>query len=216
MAIASLAVALLCAVSTASSAADAPREVRVAAANSPVSQKAAADFVCTGTNDERVINEAIGRLVFGGTVRLADGDYFVDAFEQEGNSAICFGYNGGSARVVRLAGTTDNKGYNTRVARSRDLKSWEFSPHVVLDYDQDDRKIHPAGRFNAKELAEIASAVNINASDLDMCEFGGRLVCFYSWGNQRGKEYSALAEADCTEREFCESFFSNHPAFKTN
>ena len=40
-----------------------------------------------------------------------------------------------------------------------------------------------------------------------MCEFGGKLVCFYSWGNQRGKAFSALAEADCTEREFCESFF---------
>ena len=95
-------------------AADAPREIRVAAANSPAVQKAGADMICAGTNDERVINAAIGRLVFGGTVWLADGDYFVDAFEQEGNSAICFGYNGGSARVIRLAGTTDNKGYNTR------------------------------------------------------------------------------------------------------
>jgi hypothetical protein len=115
-------------------------------------------------------------------------------------------YFGGWYYYFHLEGNY-RKGFKTMVARSRDLKDWEFSPHVVLDYDVADRKIHPAGRFNAKELAEIASAVNINASDLDMCEFGGRLVCFYSWGNQRGKEYSALAEADCTEREFCESFF---------
>jgi hypothetical protein len=115
-------------------------------------------------------------------------------------------YFGGWFYYFHLEGNY-RKGFKTMVARSRDLKDWEFSAHVVLDYDVADRKIHPAGRFNAKELAEIASAVNINASDLDMCEFGGRLVCFYSWGNQRGKEYSALAEADCTEREFCESFF---------
>ena len=45
------------------------------------------------------------------------------------------------------------------------------------------------------------------ASDLDMCEWNGKLVCLYSWGNQRGCEFSALAEANCTEKEFFESFF---------
>ena len=88
--------------------------VLVAASDSSDRDKAAADLVCTGTNDERVINAAIGRLAFGGTVRLADGNYFVDAFEQEGNSAVCLGYNDGRARVVTLVGTTENKGYNTR------------------------------------------------------------------------------------------------------
>jgi hypothetical protein len=115
-------------------------------------------------------------------------------------------YFGGWFYFFHVEGNYSN-GFQTMVARSRNLKDWEFSPHVVLDYDLDDRKIHPAARFNAKELKEIAAAANINTSDLDMCEFRGRLVCFYSWGNQRGKEFSALAEADCTEREFCESFF---------
>jgi hypothetical protein len=100
-------------------------------------------------------------------------------------------------------------GFDTRVARSRDLKNWEFSPHVVLGYDQDDKKIHPVptAEFTESELALIAGSKDINASDLDMCEWNGKLVCFYSWGNQRGCEFSALAEADCTEKEFCESFF---------
>lgn len=92
---------------------EAPREVRVAASNAPAAQKAAADMVCTGTNDERVINAAIRRLEHGGTVRLSDGDYYVDAFEQEGNSAINFGYNDGRARVTSIVGTTENKAYNT-------------------------------------------------------------------------------------------------------
>ena len=102
-------------------------------------------------------------------------------------------------------------GFRTRVARSRDLKNWEFSPHIVLDFDEGDRRIHPSAAFNAEDLEFIRTAEDINASDLDMCEFEGKLLCCYSWGNQRGKELFALAEANCTEREFCESFF---PAVK--
>ena len=100
-------------------------------------------------------------------------------------------------------------GFKTRVARSRDLKTWEFSPHVVLDYDPMDKVIHPVPttEFTDAEKAYIAGAKDMNASDLDMCEWNGKLVCFYSWGDQKGNEFSALAEADCTEREFCESFF---------
>lgn len=101
------------------------------------------------------------------------------------------------------------QGYTTRVARSRDLKAWEFSPHVVIGYDAQDRRIHPTPTvaFSESEKSFIASAQDINASDLDMCEWNGKLLCFYSWGNQKGVEFSALAEAKCTEREFCESFF---------
>ena len=91
-----------------------PTSVLVAAANARSFEKARADFVCTGTNDERVLNAAIERLTYGGTLRLADGDYNIDAFECEGNSAVCFGYNGGDARTVTVTGTTENKGYNTR------------------------------------------------------------------------------------------------------
>ena len=88
------------------------RIVAPAAASETV--KAEADFVCTGANDERVINAAIASLEKGGTVQLLDGDYYIDAFEQEGGSAICFGYNNGSARTITFRGTTENKSYNTR------------------------------------------------------------------------------------------------------
>ena len=43
-----------------------PAMVRVAAANSAEADKAAADFVCTGKNDEAVFNKAIETLVRGG------------------------------------------------------------------------------------------------------------------------------------------------------
>ena len=98
-------------------------------------------------------------------------------------------------------------GYVTRVSRSRNLFDWEFSGRVVLGYDIDDKRFYPSAVFSDADKACIAAAKDVNASDLDMCDWDGRLFCFYSWGNQRGNEFSAFAEADCTEREFCESFF---------
>lgn len=91
-----------------------PRRVVVAAANSSSADKAAADAVCAGANDERVLNAVIARLEKGGTAQLLDGDYHIDEFANEGNSAVFFGYNGGNARVVNIVGTTENKSYNTR------------------------------------------------------------------------------------------------------
>ena len=35
-----------------------------------------------------------------------------------------------------------------------------------------------------------------------MCYYGGKTVITYSWGNQLGKEFLALAEYDGTEEEF--------------
>ena len=43
--------------------------VRAMAANSVEADKAAADFVCTGKNDEAVFNKAIETLVRGGTLK---------------------------------------------------------------------------------------------------------------------------------------------------
>lgn len=90
------------------------RHLIVAASDSPARDKRMADFVCTGTNDERIINKAIESLEYGGTVQLLDGNYYIDAFEQEGNSAILFGFNGGRARTITIKGTTENKSYNSQ------------------------------------------------------------------------------------------------------
>ena len=99
-------------------------------------------------------------------------------------------------------------GYRTRVCRSRDLVKWEMSPHVVLDFNPaEDRRLHEGVRFTAAERDEISNAKDINASDLDVCEYNGGLIGCYSWGDQRGNEFLSLVRADCTEKEFCESFF---------
>ena len=59
----------------------------------------------------------------------------------------------------------------------------------------------------AKDIDRIENAVNTNNSDIDLCEFGGKTVIVYSWGNQLGHEFLAIAEYDGSEEEFLKSFF---------
>ncbi len=100
-----------------------------------------------------------------------------------------------------------DRGFETVVARSRDLQHWVWSErNPVLGYGDADRVADPT--CPASQQARLADAENINASDLDMCEFQGRLEFVYSWGNQRGTEFLARATASgLTERQFCERFF---------
>ena len=114
-------------------------------------------------------------------------------------------YFAGYYYVFYLGGSYDD-GFETVVARSQDLKNWEYSKKIVLGYGEADYKLHEV--FPASEVARVKAANNINASDLDMCEFNGNLELVYSWGNQRGVEFLARAIVPgMTEQQFCESFF---------
>lgn len=95
------------------------------------------------------------------------------------------------------------------IARSRDLKDFEMgtvNPIMWPDYN-DKTVIHPE-RFTKEELDYIENAVDCNNSDIDMCEINGKTLITYSWGNQLGKEFLALAEYDGTNEEFLKSFFA--------
>ncbi len=63
-------------------AAQGVRDVRVAASDSPSKDKAAADYVCTGHDDQETLQQAIDAVGTGGTVYLAAGNYFIDAFHK--------------------------------------------------------------------------------------------------------------------------------------
>ncbi|MBE6380817.1 MAG: hypothetical protein E7047_07795 [Lentisphaerae bacterium] len=100
--------------------------------------------------------------------------------------------------------------FTMQAARSKDLKHWEESPcNPFMVPDAADRIIH-ARALDAENLrCKVNAAKNINVSDIDFCEYNGKLVMNYSWGDQKGTEFLALAEVDCaSEREFCESFFA--------
>ena len=139
----------------------------------------------------RIIPDAVfGRDIYTGAPLLRFHDGFFYFFHLEGSY---------------------EEGFVTVVARSRDLKHWENGRRTVMERSQEDRMILPraATFFTPQELLHIASAVHINVSDLDMCDYDGRLLMCYSWGNQRGVEFLSLAEARCTEAAFCESFFKD-------
>jgi pimeloyl-ACP methyl ester carboxylesterase len=98
-------------------------------------------------------------------------------------------------------------GYELRLVRSRDLVHWQPSPlNPVLRASPEDKLIANA-KLNPEQRARIANAVNLNNSDLDFCEWQGRLLLNYSWGNQQGVEHLAEAVYDGTEAQFLRGWF---------
>ena len=100
------------------------------------------------------------------------------------------------------------QGFHTDIFRSRDLRTWEASPlGPVLTFGDEDRRIHPRAALTPEQRRTIAEAVNINNSDIGLCEYAGKLCVSYSWGDQSGHEFLALGEAAATLKEFCFNYF---------
>lgn len=98
--------------------------------------------------------------------------------------------------------------YVPYIIRSRDLSQWEIgirNPFMFFD-GNDKNVIHPE-RFSDKELSFIENSVDCNNSDVDFCEYNGKTYVLYSWGNQLGKEFLALATYDGCLEEFLRSYF---------
>ncbi len=103
--------------------------------------------------------------------------------------------------------------YANSLARTLDFISWEYSPiNPVLMYDEaEDKKTQNLG-FTRAELARIRAALDINNSDMELCEYEGRTIIFYSWGNQHGNEFFATAYYDGSLKEFLQAYFRIIPA----
>jgi hypothetical protein len=99
------------------------------------------------------------------------------------------------------------RGFETYVVRSKDLIHWEQSAlNPVLRASEDDRKLRNAG-FTPQQRERIAKATNCNNSDIDMCEYQGRLVIFYSWGDQLTREHLAEAVYEGSLSDFLRGWF---------
>jgi len=100
-----------------------------------------------------------------------------------------------------------HQGYEMRVVRSKDLIQWETSPfNPVLKASDEDKQI--ANDSLCDELRErINRAENSNNSDMDFCEYNGKLIINYSWGNQRGEEFLAGAYYEGTMEQFLKGWF---------
>jgi hypothetical protein len=98
-------------------------------------------------------------------------------------------------------------GFEMRVARSKDLIHWEPSPlNPVLKASDKDKQIANK-QLNSILVQKIATSENCNNSDIDFCEYKGKLIINYSWGNQRGKEFLAEAVYRGTLEQFIKGWF---------
>ncbi|MCX5758291.1 MAG: hypothetical protein NTU83_07255, partial [Candidatus Hydrogenedentes bacterium] len=97
--------------------------------------------------------------------------------------------------------------YAPNIVRSKDLVAWEESPFKpMMKFSDDDKRI--ANPNLSPELRKrIAEAKDINNSDVDFCEFQGRTVITYSWGNQTGIEHLAEAVYEGSEASLLRGFF---------
>ena len=97
--------------------------------------------------------------------------------------------------------------YEPHIIRSRDLTNWESSPYnPVMSPSEEDKKIANP-KLSEDQRRRIREAVNINNSDVDLCEFRGETIIYYSWGNQQGTEFLARAIYHGSLKDFLQGFF---------
>ena len=97
-------------------------------------------------------------------------------------------YIGGTFYMLYLEHLTPKWWFETYLARSTDLIHWEQSPgNPVL----------------APEGVE-----GINTSDIDLVEFGSKVMAYYLYGDQKTWYRSTCAEFDGTLKEFFEHYYA--------
>jgi len=100
------------------------------------------------------------------------------------------------------------RGYANCVARSRDLVNWEYSivnPVLMFDDEEDKKILSPF--ISVEDQEYIKRALDVNNSDFECCEFNGRTIIYYSWGDQLGHEFLAEAAYEGTMHEFLSGWF---------
>ncbi len=97
--------------------------------------------------------------------------------------------------------------YEPWIVRTKGLLHWELSTlNPVMRHGPEDKRIaNPA--LTPEQREHIAGAKNINNSDVDLCEYKGKTVLLYSWGNQHGTEFLARAVYEGAVRDFLLGFF---------
>ena len=102
------------------------------------------------------------------------------------------------------------------IVRSKDLEHWEDSAfNPLMKPDKADKHIANP-KLSDEERKHIAESENINNSDVDFCEYRGKTLIYYAWGNQRGIEFLAEAVYEGPERQFVKAYFPEPPVSGSN
>lgn len=98
--------------------------------------------------------------------------------------------------------------YAPYIYRTKNFLDWEVGLHnPIMMWGDDDRKIKPGCRLTPEETDLLENGLNINCSDLDLCEYNGKTRIFYANGDQMTYSFLCEAEYDGSLNDFLESFF---------
>ena len=159
-------------------------------------------------------NEAVGKaftcvfaesddLIHWSMLDMMEYSYSRDRY----TACPCIRYYDGYYYIIYLESAPCHR-WLPYIVRSRDLCDFELGvTNPITSADDLDKQIYRPELFDEEQLDYIEHAVNCNNSDFDLCNYNGKTIITYSWGNQLGKEFLALAEYDGTEEEFLKSFF---------
>ncbi|MCE5252002.1 hypothetical protein LLG96_17500 [bacterium] len=97
--------------------------------------------------------------------------------------------------------------YAPHIVRSNDLAHWESSPcNPIMSHSPEDKRIANP-KLTKEERSRIVTALDLNNSDVECCEFRGKTIITYSWGDQHGTEFLAEAVYEGTLASFLKGFF---------
>ena len=74
-------------------------------------------------------------------------------------------------------------------------------------YDEYEDKKIGSPFLTPRDREMIENALDINNSDMELCEFLGRTIIYYSWGDRLGTEFLAEACYEGSMKEFLTDFF---------
>lgn len=124
------------------------------------------------------------------------------------NAAHCLRWYNGWFYLFYLEADKPH-GYEQYITRSRDLIRWQTSSlNPVLAASPEDKLVlNPL--LTEKDRADIARNGDTNNSDIDFCEYKGRLIINYCWGTQGGPGHEYVAEAEFlgTQAAFLSGWF---------
>ena len=125
-------------------------------------------------------------------------EYLYGRGKYVGGPALYF--HGGFYYLLYLAETFGKYGFwDTRVARSKDLRTWEDAPDGRSFVYPDTNHI-----TNPKLAPEERE---VNASDVEMVEFGGQVHIWWCGGNQCGLDALQYAIYNGSRQQLLEAFF---------
>jgi alpha-L-fucosidase len=107
-------------------------------------------------------------------------------------------YEGGWYYTLYLEAGPDGF-YDTRITRSRDLKTWQDAPK--------DRPFVPVNRKKQKMPLRPPELFEKNASDAELCYFRGKTIVYFTGGDQTYAGDVQRAEFSGTPRKLFEHFF---------